>query len=106
MLLALGSENLVVFLGQNNVLWVLVAEQWAHRVGNVLQKQVDREGDEGNEEAVQPLRACQTILVHLHEPAEELHANDLEHHDDGPDDEEGRVAKDALEDVYLVRNLS
>jgi hypothetical protein len=75
-------------------------------VGYVFQKQIDWEGYKSNQNAIAPLGASQSIIVHLHEFSKELCAQNLDDYNDGPYDHESWVGEDTIKDVNLVVDLS
>lgn len=103
---ALGTEDSVVVCGSFDVLLILFAEDWAHRVGDELQEEVDWECNEGNRDAIDPLSAGETVYVHRDESAEELCAKNLEDQDHEPNYEESWICSDAIKNVDLIINLS
>lgn len=104
--LTFSSQHLVVISCSCDFFGVFVAEHRAHGVRQEFQEEVDWEGNQGNHHADDPLGRGETIDVNGHESSEELAAADLRDHDYGPDDDEGGVGGDALEDVLLIVDLS
>lgn len=105
-LFTLGDQDLIIFLRRLNLNWVLFTKDWAHGVRNELQQDVDWESDQGDEEAVEPLGAGESIDVDRHETAEELDTENLENNNDCPDSKESWVGVDTLEDVEFIIDLS
>lgn len=105
-LFTLGLEDLVVVLRCLNVCWVLVSEDRADVVRDKLQEKVDRESDQSNQDAIDPLDSSKSIDVHRHESAEQLGTDDLDDNNYSPDSHECWISGDSLKDVDLVGNLS
>lgn len=103
---ALGAEDSVVVCRSFDVLLILFAEDGAHSVRDKLQQQVDWERNERNCDAIDPLKAGETVYVHRDEPAEELRAKNLEDQDHEPNCEEGGIRRDIRKNVDLVIYLS
>lgn len=75
-------------------------------VRDEFQEQIDWESHKSNQKTVAPLNARQSILMYRDESAEKLNAKNLDNHDDGPNDNEGRVGVNSLEYVYFIVDLS
>jgi len=104
--LALGAKDLVVAFSIRDILWIFFSQNRPNMIRQELQEDIDWECDQGNENAVKPLVASESIEMDRHESSEELSAEDLDDNNDGPHDDEWRVGGDAWEDVHLVINLS
>lgn len=97
---------MIIFRSCFNIFRVLVAEYGAESIRTILEKEIDWEGDECDDDAEDPLDGGQAVDVHGDEAAEQLAAQDLHDQDNDPDDDEGGVAENAFKYVDLIIDLS
>lgn len=90
----------------NRILWIFFAQNWPNIIRNKLQEDIDWECDERDQQAIEPLVASETIHMNGHKSSKVLGAENLDDDNDGPNDDEGRVSGDTIEDIQLVVNLS
>lgn len=100
------SEGLVVGLSSFDVSLVLVSQDWADGLWNLLEDHVPNERSETESNAPGPLLESDTISVDLEDRTTQVDDGNLGDKDDDPDTDEHDISAHSLENVKFIINLS